>query len=479
VLVQGEASLIDNFYIFTTMNELFNFGKKKQQRQQQQQQQQQASQGVVKHNGTHFVFPNGSVATKLDLTLEQLNEIDWTSGKLSWLLNSYFKAITLFINRPREVVTRFQGEWDGGDFVGNKFVGTFIKGTFKGYFESSYKQWKPSPYNFIDGTVSDSEDGLLGVGKINPSVFDANSSNKGVSLLAIPIGYHVNISDINGMIHSFTMVKTLDSNDSNFILQSTTGSKNKAVISWSELRGGSKGEFTKNTTITAGQKINIPRVFEGDPIGVITYIEVSPKATVAAVNTSNPQNNVYKFNLEGLSPLQFNTGSRKPLITLKFDTEKEVTEFGNMNSEIKAGYFKYHLKRIINALQFDVVDGYGKNVYLQDMFGGVKGVKKAPADVQQSLDWLEKFMTLFIINIVSSKKVQGQYRDSPALQAKVMKQIALALIYYLPKQNPTQQASKKPTVKKAQANLTQKNGKTKFLKEAVSSRIFNKIFNKL
>jgi hypothetical protein len=450
------------------MNELFGLGKKKS----------ASKKGVVRHDGKNFVLPNGSVFTKSNLTLDQLNQIDWVNNDLSWLLKSSFNAIILFLNPTRQIVTNFQGVWNGGDFKGEKFLGVFNQGTFQGgQLKTSSDRWKPSPYKFIDGTVSDSQGGLLGVKKINPTVFDIKSSNKGVSLLAIPVGYHVNISDNNGMIHSFTVVKTLDSTDSNFILQSTTGSKNKAVISWAELRGRSQGDFEVNTTITAGQKISLPKVFNGDPIGVITYIEVSPKATNTAINPSNKnQNSVYKFNLADLAPLRFNSGSRKPLITLKFDTQKEVDEFGKMNSEIKAGYFKYHLKTIVNALQFDVIDGFGKNVYLQDIFGRVKGTLKAPADVQKSMDWLERFMRIFIINIVAAKKHNGQYIDSPALQAKVMKQIAQAIIYYLPAQNPPKVPAQKPTVK-TMGKSAPKNKKTKFIKESISEKIFRKMFD--
>jgi len=449
------------------MNELFGLGKKKS----------ASKKGVVRHDGKNFVFPNGSVFRNSDLTLDQLNQIDWIGSDLAWLAKSSFNANVLFVNSSRQTVEKFQGIWNGGDFKGGAFSGIFNKGTFTGSFKASFDRWKPSPYNFIDGTISDTQNGILGIKKINPTVFDIKSSSKGVSLLAIPVGYHVNISDNNGMMHSFTVVKTLDSSDSNFILQSTTGSKNKAVISWAELRGASQGEFEVNTTITAGQKITIPKVFNGDPIGVITYIEVSPKATNTSINPSNKnQNSVYKFNLADLAPLRFNSGSRKPLITLKFDTQKEVDEFGKMNSEIKAGYFKYHLKTIVNALQFDVIDGFGKNVYLQDIFGRVKGTLKAPADVQKSMDWLERFMRIFIINIVAAKKHNGQYIDSPALQAKVMKQIAQAIVYYLPSQNPPKVPSQKPTVKNM-GKSAPKNKKTKFIKESISEKIFRKMFD--
>lgn len=442
------------------MNELFGIGKKKTPSNKG---------GFIKHDGKNFVFPNGSVFTNSNLSLDQLNQIDWKSGSLSWLTKSSFNALMLYINPSKGVVTNFQGVWNGGDFEGQKFMGIFNQGTFKGFLKTSFDRWKTSPYNFIDGTITDSQNGILGIKKINPTVFDVKSSTKGVSLLAIPVGYHVNISDNNGMIHSFTVKKTLDSSDSNFILQSTTGSRNKAVISWAQLRGNSAAEFEVNTTITAGQKFPLPKVFDGDPIGVITYIEVSPKSTNTSINpNAKNQNNVYKFNLEDLAPLRFSSGSRKPLITLKFDTQKEVDEFGKMNAEIKAGYFRFHLKTIVNALQFDVIDGYGKNVYLQDLFARVQGSKKAPADVQKSLDWLERFMRVFIINIVAAKKYKGQYIDSPALQAKVMKQIAQSIVYYLPPQNPVKPASKKPTVKKV-------NKKKKIIKESISEKIFRKM----
>jgi|TARA_R110000851_G_scaffold212152_1_gene364807 hypothetical protein len=460
------------------MNELFGFNKKKA----------ASKEGFVRHDGNSFVLPNGSIFAKSDLTLDQLNQIDWANGDLSWLTKSSFNADKLFVNASRQVVTNFSGVWNGGDFKGEKFLGVFNQGTFQGNLKTSFDRWKPSPYKFVDGTVSDYQDGLLGIKKINATVFDVNSASKSVSLLSIPLGYHVNISDTNGMMHSFTVVKTLDSTDSVFVLQSTTGSRNKAVISWSELRGSSQGRFELNTTITAGKKFTIPKVFNGDPVGVISYIEVSPKKTNTSINPTNPnnpnsqnknnQNSVYKFNLADLAPLRFNSGSRKPLITLKFDTQNEVDEFGKMNSEIKSGYFKYHLKTIVNALQFDVIDGYGKNVYLQDIFGRVQGSKKAPADVQNSLNWLERFMRIFIINIVAAKKHNGQYIDSPAIQAKVMKQIAQAIVYYLPAQNPSKAPATKPTVKsmgKSKSKPVSK--KTKFIKESISQEIFKKMFS--
>jgi hypothetical protein len=295
-------------------------------------------------------------------------------------------------------------------------------------------------------------------------VVDSHSPSKKLSLLSVPLGWYVNINDSHGNLHSFSVQKTLDNVDSNFILQSVTGSKNKAVISWSALRGSGLGNFVSNTTLEVGKKCLIPQVFDGDPLGVITSFEVSPKPSVTS---SHSKLKVYKLDISMLSPLVFGSGSHKPIITLRFDTDQEVDEYVKILEGIKKGWFAFHLKRIVKALKFNVIDGYGKNVYLQDIFDSNQGKKKAPADAQESLDWLENFLRVIVMNVVTSRKIKGSYVDSPKLQSMMIKAISDYIKPFLPVvAAPAAAAAKKPS-----------SAKSPIIKEYISQRVMDKFFD--
>lgn len=442
------------------MDELFGIGKKKK----------ASKSSVIKFDGKRYVFDTGASFEKSSATIEQLQAYDWKSGNLSWLYQSSFHASYIDINLTDDKVYNFLGNWMDGTFKGGEFRGVFMGGKFEGkVFAGAYQQWQASPYSFVSGTVSDFMQGILGVKKLNATVFDASSPEKRASLLQIPVGWYVNLTDANGNSHSFKVLKTLDSADSNFILQSMTGSRNKVTIPWSTLRGSNESDFLNITTIEAGRKLLIPDVFAGDPLGTVSAFEVSPKGSAVKAHA---QPKVYKFDLSLLAPLPFTAGKRKPLVTLKFDTDDEVNAYAKMLDEIKKGWFAFHMKRLVNALKFDIIDGYGKNMYLQDIFGLQKGSKKAPKDVQESLDWLENFVRIFIMNMVAARKKGGRYVDSPALQLKVLNPIATQIQRYIPEYVPPAPAP----APKGSGKKGGKGGKTPIFTEMISERVRKKMF---
>ena len=209
--------------------------------------------------------------------------------------------------------------------------------------------------------------------------------------------------------------------------------------------------------------MQIPKVFDGDPISVITSIEISPKGTNTNISPKT-LGMVHKFDLSLLHPLSFN-GNKK--VTLKFDTQQEINEYAELLAEIKKGWFTYHMKNILNSLNVGVIDGYGDAVYLQNVFNGVKGTKKAPKEAKKSLEWMERFYRVFILNIVTANKKGGHYVNSPTLQSKIVKQMAFRIKQFLPqKESPP-----------SPQNTVNKGGSTKqaIIKEAISSYIFRKM----
>ena len=237
------------------------------------------SNSVVRFDGSRYWFDTG-IGSFEDSSngIDTLQAYDWKNGGLSWLYQAKFEASYIGFRLPEDRVFRFKGDWKDGEFKGDKFWGKFEGGTFLGDdFESGHDDWKISPFYFAGNKVSNFDRGLLGVLKTNAVVVDSKSLTKSVSLLAVPIGWCVNLTDSYGQTHSFVVQKTLDSTDSNWILQSTTGNKNKAIIPWSELRGLTESQCDKNTIISVGSECTIPQVFDGDKFGSIESIEISPK----------------------------------------------------------------------------------------------------------------------------------------------------------------------------------------------------------
>jgi len=430
------------------------------------------SNSVVRFDGSRYWFDTGIGSfEKSSDGIDALQAYDWKNGELSWLYQAKFEASYIGFLLPNNLVFRFQGDWKDGEFKGDKFWGKFEGGTFLGDdFQSGHDDWKISPFYFAGNKVSNFDRGLLGVPKTNAVAVDSKSNTKSISLLAVPIGWYVNLIDSHGQTHSFVVQKTLDSTDSNWILQSTTGSKNKAIISWSQLRGSSEAQFDKNTTIAVGSKFTIPQVFDGDPVGSIVSFEVSPK-TSASKSSSSAKPKVYKFDLSLLKPLTFSSGSRKPVVTLKFDVDQEVEKYSEILAEIKNGWFAFHLKNIINSLKQDIIDGYGKNVYLQDIFANEKGSKNAPKRTQESLDWLEDFVRVIILNIVGARKSKGVYASSPRNQLMILNQIATQVQTYLAPYThaPAPKTKKKPT--------SSSSSKTPVIKELVKEIVMRKILS--
>jgi len=431
-----------------------------------------ASNSVVKYDGVQFLFDTGAgFFEKSSLSLDDLQSYDWKSGGLSWLYQGTFQASYISFHLAADTVFQFIGNWFDGEFKGNKFFGEFKGGTFSGdLFVSSYTDWGISPFYFAGNKLADSDRGLLGITKTNATVVDSKSNTKFVSLLAVPVGWYVNLTDSHGQTHSFVVQKTMDSTDSNWILQSTTGSKNKAILSWSQLKGSNESQYKTNTTLSVGSKFTIPKVFDGDPVGSIVSFEISPK-TSASKPSASARPKFYKFDLSLLKPFTFSSGSRKPVITLKFDVDQEVDQYSKMLDEIKNGWFAFHLKTIVNALKQDIIDGYGRNIYLQDIFANEKGTKKAPKHEQESLDWLENFVRIFIMNIVGSRKVKGRYVDSPRNQLMILNPIAKQVQTYLGAYThaPAPKTKKKPTKSSG--------SKTPVIKESVKEIIMRKILS--
>ena len=431
-----------------------------------------SSNSVVRYDGSRYWFDTGVGSfEKSSATKDQLQAYDWKKGGLSWLYQARFEASYISFSLSSDMVYRFRGTWKDGEFKGDKFYGKFEGGTFLGDdFQSYYSDWKIKPFYFAGNKVSNLVGGLLGITKTNATVVDSKSNTKQVSLLAVPVGWYVNLIDSYGQTHSFVVQKTMDSTDSNWILQSTTGSKNKAVISWSQLRGSNESQCDKNTTLSVGSKFTIPQVFDGDPVGSIVSFEISPK-TSASKPSASAKPKVYKFDLSLLKPLTFSSGSRKPVITLKFDTDQEVDQYSKILSEIKNGWFAFHLKQIVNDLKMDYFDGYGRNLYLQDIFANEKGTKKPPKRTQESLDWLEDFVRVIILNIVGARKSKGVYASSPRNQLMILNQIATQVQTYLAPYThaPAPKTKKKPT--------SSSSSKTPVIKESVKEIVMRKILS--
>ena len=430
------------------------------------------SNSVVKYDGSKFLFDTGSSFEKSSAPIDQLQSYDWKSGGLSWVYQGSFHASYIDFSLANNAVYTFRGNWFDGDFKGEKFYGKFKGGTFLGdHFQSFYSDWGISPFYFAGNKVSGSDQGLLGIGKTNATVVDSKSNTKFVSLLAVPVGWYVNLTDSHGQTHSFVVQKTMDSTDSNWILQSTTGSKNKAILSWSQLKGSNESQYKTNTTLSVGSKFTIPKVFDGDPVGSIVSFEISPKTSASKLSAS-AKPKVYKFDLSLLKPFTFSSGSRKPVFTLKFDVDQEVDQYSKMLAEIKNGWFAFHLKTIVNALKQDIIDGYGRNIYLQDIFANEKGTKKAPKNIQESLDWLEEFVRVLVMNIVGSRKIKGRYVDSPRNQLMILNPIAKQVQTYLgayTHPTPAPKTKKKPTKSSG--------SKTPVIKESVKEIIMRKILS--
>ncbi len=345
---------------------------------------------------------------------------------LSWLFSGKFYAQYISINPKTQKVTVFIGEWYDGEFKGDLYTmySNMIKvipehtgfegGVFNGKnFNMPYQYWKTSPKNFINGTISNSEDGLLGLPNVT-----SNQEEK-FNLIQVPVGYHINIkTQGDATTYAIRVDKRLDKNSADFIFTNiNTGIKK--TVSWQTIRKN----FDKLYLFKGKKILNIEGILSLD--SQITSISIESPSFSAEDLAKKQLAGLKKAKAEGIS-LNFanipdnkfsQLGSIKAtpstpeavnyISALRKDFENGGKQFLSNLTDIRtelihvgidADHIPDDLRFVTNMIRVINKDELSEANRRKPTYTSIDD-KELPEDLLKNMRYLENFYNYFIKNI--------------------------------------------------------------------------------
>lgn len=355
--------------------------------------------------GGRYAIGNNVVMSLNGVTEDVFLNYDWDNGKLSFLKNSNWMAnvLGLQISHGVEAVTAFDGKWNAGSFIGN-FFGDFHGDSFEGNFQSAYASYGSDPSTFVNGRITSFQRGVLGLAKVDVMSLDSGSQKKYVSLLELQVGHFCNLTDENGVTHSFQVTKSCDNKSMDIEIQEETGQKRAIRIPWSEMRkGNDPNEFRRLSSIRIGGRPQIPYLFVNDRVGKITNIEVSTKGTMFGTTVDT-----YQMDMTLVRPLAYPA----KFATIHLFTPEEVVRFGKIYHELGSNAMQLHLRNVMDGIRFGIITGWSGYPHLAPIFGNVEGTKVTHSKYAASLAWLEEFIEIVVLRIMKSRTIGKLYMSN-------------------------------------------------------------------
>lgn len=202
------------------------------------------------------VFRNGSIVKEVVTGWPSLRELNFSDKNYRWLVEDGVKFSCERMSVRNGVISFIRGRWLSGVFRGSSMVGVKFDG---GYFDGGIFEagsWGVGAFNFINGRW-DVDGSILGkrdITNINQNKFNFN-------IIAVVPGTKIVIQMQDGKSHEITVLKRLDSKNSDFYFNIKSYGVEKPVpakISWSSIRENSEQEFNTNTVFSNSQ---IPKLF--------------------------------------------------------------------------------------------------------------------------------------------------------------------------------------------------------------------------
>lgn len=370
------------------------------------------------------------------LYLWNIHPTDWESTLISrpesllFLFEGKYHAFEIIIKNL--MVSSFVGRWKDGDFNGNEFgisqqfkiplsELSFDGGRFiKGLFDLPYFCWNTSPTNFIDGRISKTSDGLLGLKNKDSGIIEESTH-----LIQIPSGRYILIKqEGDSTIYPIEVIKRMDELNSDFEFKNILDNRTSRV-KWSIIR-----EKFNNLFLKKGRKnFSIPGVISLN--GMIESIEiVDDISKISKKQSSQLKKKEYKSNLKNI-PSIFGD------LTTVFDVSqirKEAETNPNLLPRIKYIFddinknngeqFLKHLKNI-----FDEVSLTRQKINRKDI-GGIRYInsimdsilnEQVDSGVMDSLRYFNDFV-LFIKKYASnSDEILKKLEDYISEKSKELK----------------------------------------------------------
>jgi len=333
---------------------------------------------------------------------DEFLKYDWNNGKLSFLTKGQWtaKELVLQISQGVEQVVRFAGVWRAGAFVGN-FFGDFQGESFEGHFQSAFNSYRSGPSTFVNGKVTSFDRGVIGVPKLEVTSLDKSSQKRVVSLLEMRVGHYCNLTDDQGVTHSFQMTKCCDSTNMDIELKEETGQKRGIRIPWTEMRkSDDPNEFRRLSSIRIGGRPQIPYLFANDRVGAITNIEISTKPTMFGTTVDT-----YLLDTTLLRPLSFPVAK----VTIHLFSPEEVMKFGQIHQDLSNNAMQLHLRNITDGIKFKLITGYKGYPHLAGIFNNVEGQAVKHPKYATSMKWLDEFVQYVLLRMMRSRTVGGSY----------------------------------------------------------------------
>lgn len=460
----------------SVFGEIFGFGKKEEPQQQ--------SNGQVEKVGEDNYRMGNSIITGMKGAPEAVFlGYDFKNSPLSWVLDSVFKGeIKLNLSTTPHSLENFNGDWNSGTFKGKYFgpYSKFIGGQFgdessNPLFLPEYANWKDNAHAFFNGTIKNTNEGLLGFrnlafGKIE-NVFN---------ILSIAPGMVVTITLRGGVTHSIFCSNRLSAKSRTFSYKITNGKTKKeyeVTHDWSEIRGNTPTEFLKNTNINLQTSNKVISIFDLDISEGIESAAVSTASTSGGVGSSfnkEEELEAEKTEQELAITQQHYDLSRAPILGIN----KLGGEYWNENGVLvknNVGRIYFHAPNGEYFKQFEnVVKNLDNKIIASDLsklraslankvitgapsgypwLANIIGVDTSKNKVEdkgfiETLNRIESFLKYFVAIIVKyagqSKRKKG---DADTPNTKIQELIKSNLKNYIgvtPKEAPIQQAAPAP-----------------------------------
>lgn len=392
----------------------------------------QQNASVFRETGPTSAFIGGNEIHNISMgNMNWLSSRDWQNGPLSFLANSKYECMDIKFNMNKESVILFRGHWYSGDFVGDLFRGPFNGGTIQGTFGGLWSEFKAHPSAMVNGSVASFDKGILGLPKINPTVFSQGSPSESVSLLQIPVGYYCSMTDQKGNLHVFKVIKSCDNNSMDIELKEETGFGRSVTVKWEDIRRSSDPDlFDELTEITIGKRIKIPGLFSGIKLDALKEIEVSPVLQGYGKVIKHMD-----IDEKWLSPLGFSSGPR-----VLFDTKEDIQEFSKIYDDLKSGKFSNYFDSILDGISSGMITGYDTYLNMKPLFDSQKGGTIEGDRYVEAMKWMDRFLSYMNRKMIRRSDGKANVSGIRLLNNQLRKHI----IAKLPKQSS-------PTVTPSQA----------------------------
>lgn len=384
------------------------------------------------------VFANGSTVKKVTTGYSSLAKIDWTNDNYNWLTKAVFTCDSM--SSDKDGIWFVKGEWNGGGFKGHLMYDTkFNKGYFhRGLFRGG--EWNVSAFNFIDGIIN-TPGTILGMDDIenfNQNIFNFN-------IIAVAPGHKITMQMQDGKIHEVTVLKRLDSKNSDFSFKVKGADDKDAIpvtVSWKKIRtnkGNDENSFNKNTVLSNS---NVPAIFDdifglefSSPIvkviigksteytdGKIQRPEkVEPEKTEQELAVTQQQYDLSKAPFLGIKKLGGEYYDEKGILVknnvgrvyFHAPNNEYLIQFENVVKNLDNQVLKSDFSQLRDSLKNKVITGAPAGyVWLAALIGkDTSGNKVEDKNFIGSLNRIEAFLKYFVARIVKyagkSKRQQG------------------------------------------------------------------------